>query len=148
MSPVSFSRESRSGFTLVELLLVVAIIAIISAMAIPGLLTARISANEASAIATMRVLVSVNDQYRTRFQTFAGSLSDLWNAKLLDPSVADPYKAGYTFTYAVEVNSYRFNGDPTNPGNSGSRYFYVDPSGVIRYTTSGPADSNDPPLDG
>ncbi len=148
MSRVSSSQDPRRGFTLIELMLVVTIIAIISAMAIPGLLKARMAGNEASAISTMRVLISVNDQYRTRFLTFAGGLSDLWSAKLLDPSVADPYKAGYTFTYVLGTNTYEFRGDPTNPGNSGSRYFYADPSGVIRFSITGPANSTDSPIDG
>src|SRR5688572_24854188 len=106
MSAPQRPQGSTRGFTLVELMLVVAVIAIIMAMAIPSLLNARIAANESSAIATMKTLVTSNEQYRTRFQSYASSLNDLWTEGYIDSSVANPFKAGYTFSYVGGVNSY------------------------------------------
>lgn len=65
--PAQLRVYRKGAFTLIELMLVIAVIAIIAAIAIPSLLNARMSANEASAISTMRTLVTVNEQYRTRF---------------------------------------------------------------------------------
>ena len=64
------SMRREQGFTLIELMIVVAIIAIIAAIAIPSLLNARKAGNEASAISSLRTLSTVNEQYRTRFQEY------------------------------------------------------------------------------
>ena len=146
MSRASGHSSLTGGFTLIELMLVVAVIAIITAMAIPGILNARIAANESSAIATMRTVATVNEQYRVRFQSDPGAITDLSALEYIDPAVASPTKAGYTFSYSGGVNTYTFRGDPTNPGQSGYRYFYVDPSGVIRYNTGVPAGPGDNPV--
>ena len=63
-------HRKNEGFTLIELMIVVAIIAIIAAIAIPSLINAKKAANEASAIASMRTLSTVSEQYRNRFDTF------------------------------------------------------------------------------
>ncbi len=138
----------RAAFTLIELMIVIAVIAIIAAIAVPSLLNARMAANEASAISTMRTLVTVNEQYRTRFGSYPGGLTNLWAEGYIDSTVADPYKAGYTFTYTGAGTTYFCNGDPTNPGTSGTRYFFADHSGVIRFSTTGTATSASPPIDG
>lgn len=139
-------ENHRTGFTLLELMLVVTIIAIIAAIAIPGIQNARISANEASAISTVRTIVTVNVQYRIRFGRFAGSLNDLQAENYIDSSVANPTKAGYTFAYVGNPTAFTFNGNPTNPGQSGFRYFFVDDSGVIRFNLAAPASAADPAL--
>jgi prepilin-type N-terminal cleavage/methylation domain-containing protein len=71
------SMKRNEGFTLIELMIVVAIIAIIAAIAIPSLLNARKAGNEASAISSCRTLCTVNEQYRTRFQAYTSSLANL-----------------------------------------------------------------------
>src|SRR5262245_5614360 len=97
MSAPRRPQGSTGGFTLVELMLVVAVMSIIMAMAIPSFLNTRIAANESSAIATMRAVVTSNEQYRTRFQSYASALTDLWAEGYIDATVANPFKAGYTF---------------------------------------------------
>jgi type II secretory pathway pseudopilin PulG len=125
----------------------VALIAIIAAYAIPVVLQARIAANEASAVSTLRTVTSVNSQYRTRFGSFASTLTNLFDAGLLDPAVANPFKAGYTFSYTgITSTTYSMTANPTNPDESGNRYFFVDTTGVIRFSYTGPANASDTPL--
>ena len=137
-------KNNRTGFTLLELMLVVTIIAIVATIAIPGITNARIAANEASAISTVRTISTVNVQYRIRFGQFAGSLNDLQAENYIDSSGANPTKAGYTFAYVGNPTTFAFNGNPTNPGQSGYRYFFVDGSGVIRFNLAAPASAADP----
>jgi type IV pilus assembly protein PilA len=137
----------RKGFTLLELMLVVTVLAIICAMAIPSLLSARIVANEASAISTMRTLSTVSQQYKIRFGPYAASLSNLQATGFIDALVAGGFKAGYNFLYASSGSDFTCNGNPVSLGATGYRYFYVDSSGVIRFSVTGAATATDSALD-
>jgi len=154
------ATKRNSGFTLIELMIVVAIIAIIAAIAIPNLLRSRMSANEASAAGAMRTLSTSEVSFQTAaFQDGDGDgLGDYGTlAQLGDPDGAGatpPYidavltagqKQGYTFTVVVTAGaaavapSYVCNADPTNLGRTGFRTFFVDESGVIRFQADGVA---------
>ena len=139
--------KRREGFTLIELMIVVAIIAIIAAIAIPSLLNARKAGNEASAISSLRTLTTVNEQYRTRFQTYAINLTDLSGAGYIDSVLGSGLKSGYTFGYAGALNTWTCTAGPTTLGTTGDRYFFVDQTGVIRFNGTGPAGVADPPID-
>ncbi len=131
----------NQGFTLIELMIVVAIIAIISAIAIPSLLNARISGNEASAIASLRTLSTVSEQYRGRFAEYPGAttgagLADLANVALqpapyIDGTLGAGLKSGFGFVYNGALNTWDCTCAPTN-NNVGVRSFFCDQSGVIR----------------
>jgi prepilin-type N-terminal cleavage/methylation domain-containing protein len=139
--------KKEQGFTLIELMIVVSIIAIIAAIAIPSLLNARKSGNEASAISSLRTLTTVNEQYRNRFQSYSGSLANLSTTNYIDSVLGAGAKSGYTFTYASPTsNTWTCSGTPTTTGTTGDRGFFVDQSGVIRFTADGtaPTSTNSP----
>ena len=139
--------KRKEGFTLIELMIVVAIIAIIAAIAIPSLLAARISGNEASAVSSLRTISTVNEQYRTRFGVYAGALGDLNAEKYIDSVLGGGTKSGFGFTYAGTAITWDLRADPSTPGRTGDRYFFIDESGVIRFSTTGTADATSNPID-
>jgi type IV pilus assembly protein PilA len=153
-------RNKQKGFSLIELLIVVAIILIIAAIAIPNLLRARMAANEASAVASMRTmntaLITYNStygQYPTSLTSMAdvaaGSTPSSTSADLLDPvlSAATPQKSGYNFVYVSSTNvAYTVNGNPVVANQTGIRYFFTDQSAVIRANPSTTATIADSPL--
>ena len=141
----------KSGFTLIELMIVVAIIAIIAAIAIPSLLNARKAGNEASAISSLRTLTTVNEQYRTRFATstigYADTLANLQASGYIDSVLGSGTKSGYTFTYAGTRTTWACNANPQTAGTTGDRFFFVNESGVIRSNPSAAAGTGDSPID-
>jgi type IV pilus assembly protein PilA len=156
-------RIFQSGFSLIELLIVVAIILIIAAIAIPSLIRSKIAANEASAVNSVRTINSGNVSYSSMCPGigYAASLADLGpggglcngGANIVDSvlGVAAPTKAGYNFVYAPiaggGVNTqYTLNANPAVAGMTGQRYFYSDQTGVIRYAWGGAASVASPPL--
>ena len=139
--------KRTQGFTLIELMIVVAIIAIIAAIAIPSLLNARKAGNEASAISSLRTLSTVSEQYRTRFQTYASSLGNLSAAGYIDSVRGSGTNSGYGFTFAGGTNTYTTAAAPTTAGTTGDRGFFINQTGVVRFSASGAATSASSPLD-
>jgi prepilin-type N-terminal cleavage/methylation domain-containing protein len=148
-----------AGFSLIEVLVVVAIILIIAAIAIPQYLKSRMQANEASAVNSMRAVCTANVLYERNYQSgYAPTLAALGpvpgggapsaaHADVLDPLVAGGIKSGYQFTYAQpSVETFVVNANPISAGQTGNRYFFVDQSMVIRFETVGPANAASPPV--
>ena len=160
--------KKQKGFSLIELLIVVAIILIIAAIAIPNLLRARISANESSAVGSIRTINTSEISYATSFpvQGFSVDLASLGTpanpctpastaACLLDDTLAKATttalsKSGYYFSYVQVAGTpsigYTLNGDPAVVNQSGVRGFFSDASGVIRGANPAPATATSTPI--
>ena len=141
------SMRREQGFTLIELMIVVAIIAIIAAIAIPSLLNARKAGNEASAISSLRTLSTVNEQYRTRFQGYAANLNALQTAGYIDSVLGAGRKSGYAFNYLKTASTWSCSASPVSAGNDGDRHFFIDQSAVIRFNATSAARVTSAPID-
>ena len=140
-------QNSRQGFTLIEVMIVGAIIAIIVVVAIPSLQESRKSAIEAKAVSLLRTFVTVEEQYRTRFGTYATDADELWNQGFMMDLENSEYLDEYSGTYSATVGEWDLQLDPANPGVSANKYYYADQTGVIRFSLTEPATSTSPPVD-
>jgi prepilin-type N-terminal cleavage/methylation domain-containing protein len=146
-------QNQKRGFSLIELLIVVAVILIIAAIAIPNLLRSRIAANEASAVGSLRTLNTSEVTYNTTYPGVgfacsfgvlgppsSGAAASSSAAGLIDSNLAGGIKSGYSFAFlnttctpSAGVNtSYDIGASPQSPGVTGQRYFCSDLSGVIQ----------------
>ena len=149
-------RGSLSGFTLIELMIVIAIIAIIAAIAIPNLIEARKGSNEAAAIGALRTISTAQSLYREGDKDgngtfdYATSTAQLFsNGNLVDSVLGAGTKQGYLFSInSADQFVWSARANPQAPRKSGDRYFFVDESGVIRFSTTGTASTSDPAIGG
>ena len=158
-------NRRQEGFSLIELLIVVAIILIIAAIAIPNLLKSKMAANQASAVASMRTLNTSEITYSTTYNVgFTSTLAQLGppasgnasstTAGLIDSVLAAGTKSGYSFVYAASAavngvtNNYTLNANPLTVGTTGQNYYFTDSSNVIRQNNSASASASDSPIGG
>ena len=126
--------KKKNGFSLLELLIVVAIILIIATIAIPSLLRSRQAANEAHAISNLRTLNTAEVQYISTHQGSYGGLPELITAGLLDNRYVQG-SAGYNFSIAISMDFLDYTGSAIAQGPNAGRYdYYTKPDYVIRYS--------------
>ncbi|MGC9198357.1 MAG: type IV pilin protein [Acidobacteriaceae bacterium] len=154
------TQRHESGFTLVELLIVMSVILILLTLAIPAMQSVIRRGNETSAIASLRMLNEMEGQYNSTYPDhgFACSLTALGGkigsgppsaeaAQLIPDDLASGHKAGYTFTVSNcakttinnvdQYNSYQITAVPNSVGHSGNRGFCTDENGEIRFDPKG-----------
>jgi type IV pilus assembly protein PilA len=156
--------RKQKGFSLIELLIVVAIILIIAAIAIPNLMRSRMAANEASAAGNLRTINTAEVSFMSNYNTYSADLLGLagtcdattppssTSACLLDGTLAaavdaDHQKSGYTFVYAPGTANmaYTIVSDPTS-ASSGIKHYFTDESAVIRVDKTATATAASPAI--
>ena len=151
--------RKQKGFSLIELLIVVSIILIISAMAIPNFLRSRLRANEASAVASLRMINTAAITYSITYPDmgFPAQLTNLGGANpcatatsaqacLIDDTLAQGTKSGYLFALtgdgAVPSFSFIITGTPQAIGSTGQLMYCTDQTGVIHFDLTGAGCTN------
>jgi prepilin-type N-terminal cleavage/methylation domain-containing protein len=152
------AMKRHAGFSLIELLIVVAIILIIAAIAVPNMLRSKIAANEASAVSSIHVINTAQVAYSSTYGVGYGALANLSTpaagcpaatalvACLIDSNLGAGTKSGYTFTSvafggagtaANPTTAFNSTAVPTAPGQSGQSSYCSDGSGVVRRDING-----------
>ena len=136
------NRKQRRGFSLIELLIVIAIILIIITIAVPKYNRTQMYMRETAAIKAVQTIHQVQVQYQSQYGKFAGSLAELGppasgaagpgSADLIGNDLAGGVKQGYKFALTAVPGGYQINANPETFGSSGSRSFYSDQTMVIR----------------
>jgi len=150
--------RNQKGFSLIELLLVVAIILIIAAIAIPSFMRARMRANEANAVASLHVIHTAAVTYTTTYPDvgYPANLASMGGANpctasstqacLLDDLLSQGIKDGYSYVWTSDGLTpsvgFTLTATPQSVGNSGQNMYCTDQSGIIFYDTSGSGCTN------
>ena len=129
--------KNNRGFSLLELLIVVAIILIIATIAIPSLLRSRQSANETAAVANMRNLNSAQVSYSSANGGVYGGISDLVTARLIDARYGSGNFSGFNFVMDLSSSFRDYTAHAVAVSANTSRYdYYSTPDFVVRYSTA------------
>ena len=141
----------RKGFSLIEIMVVVVIIALLAGLSISMMLRNRVNTNEVVAVTACKTVVSACQSYYTSVvpHQYPPSLAVLGisgtsGPAYIDTALASGNRAGYIYTYQLTTPvSFVLNADPQVPGRTGERYFYCDETGRITAAKGGQADAGD-----
>lgn len=141
----------NKGFTIVEIMVILAVLGILIAISVPRLLNSRIAANEAAAMAGLKTIYSAVNMYYEDTNLSPDALEDLIepnsSISYIGAQLASGSKDGYDYVYSSSaVQDFSLNANPAAPGNTGNRYFYIDQTGVIRVNDQEEAGPDDPAL--
>jgi len=135
-------QRRRRGFSLIEMLIVIAIILIILTIAVPKYQTAQMHSRETAVLGAIKTLHTVQVQYYSQYGRYATSLTELGPptsgapspaaADLIDSTMASGEKSRYKFTVTANGGGYIISAVPINFGTDGSKTFYSDQSMVVR----------------
>jgi len=150
-------QRRRRGFSLIELLIVIAIILIIITIALPKFQSAQRFARETAAMGAIRTIHTMQVQYYSQYGKYASSLTEMGPptsgapspaaADLIDSTLAGGVKGGYKFSVTPNQGGYAINANPVNFNVDGSRTFYSDQTMVLRQNFGPePATANSPEL--
>lgn len=130
--PGGVMNNKQCGYSLIELMIVVALIALIAAIAIPNLRASLSGGREAAAIGSMRTISTAVEHYRIRLGQYPADMAELAqkNPFLLDQELVTGVRNGYFYSLQSASGGYTCNADPELVEES--RFFYVDQTGVIR----------------
>lgn len=135
--------RNKSGFTLVELVIVISVIALLASIGIPYLLRVRVNSNETAAVGNLRTLSNGVESYRSAQNppSYPENLDTLISATppYLDSSWSNAEKQGYVYTYSVAANGATFStvANPQVAGVSGINSYCIDQTGILRKYSSG-----------
>lgn len=135
-----------TGFTLVEIMVVILILAVLVALSVPNILRSRVAANEGAAMANLKTLNTACQAYHIDQQAYPVSLQVLStvNPPYIDNVFGSGKKQGYEFIYeSSDSDHFTVHANPIHTGLLKGRYFYLDENGSIRAHSDGPAGPED-----